>query len=58
MSKRKRILSEGSKKEIAAELGIEDAVEREGWGEVSSKDCGNIVKNAVDHGLEALKTKR
>lgn len=57
MSKRKRILSEGSKKKIAAELGVEAGVEKEGWGEISSKDCGNIVKNAVDHGLEAL-TKR
>lgn len=58
MGYKKNILSEDSKTKIAAELGVKDEVEKEGWGDVSARNCGNIVKNAVAHGIAALKTKR
>jgi len=48
MSRRKGIMSEGLKVEIARELGVYDQVRRDGWGSVSSRDCGNMVKKAIE----------
>jgi small acid-soluble spore protein F (minor alpha/beta-type SASP) len=41
-------MSENLKYEIAKELGVYDKVKKEGWGSVSSRDCGNIVKKAIE----------
>lgn len=48
MSRRRGIMSDQLKYEIAKELGVSNTVEREGWGSVSSRDCGNIVKKAIE----------
>lgn len=48
MSRRKSTMSEALKEEIAKELGVYDTVSSEGWGAVSSRDCGNIVKKAIE----------
>ena len=48
MSRQRSIMSEQLKAEIAKELGVYNTVESEGWGSVSSKDCGNIVKKAIE----------
>ena len=48
MSRRKGIMSEHLKVEIAKELGVYNTVASEGWGSVSSRDCGNIVKKAIE----------
>ena len=48
MSKRNSMVSESIKAEAANELGLADVVKKKGWGEVSSKDCGNIVKKALE----------
>ncbi|WP_010681370.1 small, acid-soluble spore protein, alpha/beta type [Acetivibrio cellulolyticus] len=48
MSRRGGIMSESLKAEIAKELGVSNIVENEGWGSVSSRDCGNIVKKAIE----------
>lgn len=45
---RHSIMSDELKFEIAKELGVDDKVRREGWGSVSSRDCGNIVKKAIE----------
>lgn len=45
---RNKLLSEQSKYEIAKKLGVYDTVANEGWGSVSSRDCGNIVKTAIE----------
>jgi small acid-soluble spore protein F (minor alpha/beta-type SASP) len=42
------IMSEGLKQEIARELGVYNTVKNEGWGSVSSKNCGNMVKKAIE----------
>ncbi len=40
---------EDMKIEIARELGVYDTVQNEGgWGSVSSRNCGNIVKKALE----------
>ena len=48
MSRRKGIMSDSFKEEIAKELGVYGTVSTEGWGSVSSRDCGNIVKKAIE----------
>jgi small acid-soluble spore protein F (minor alpha/beta-type SASP) len=49
VSRRKRgMMSEGLKTEIAKELGFYDTVQREGWGGIRSKDAGNMVKRALE----------
>jgi len=41
-------MSNALKEEIAKELGVYDTVSQEGWGGVSSRDCGNIVTKAIE----------
>lgn len=48
MSRRGSLMSEELKAEIAKELGVYDTVRTEGWGSVTSRDCGNIVKKAIE----------
>lgn len=45
----KTVMSENLKEEIAKELGVYEKVKQDGgWGNVSSKDCGNMVKKAIE----------
>lgn len=48
MSRNRGTMSENLKYEIARELGVDGIVSSEGWGGVSSRDCGNIVKKAIE----------
>lgn len=48
MSRNRGMMSDELKYEIARELGVDSIVSREGWGGVSSRDCGNIVKKAIE----------
>ena len=48
MAKRRSMMSEQLKVEIAKELGFYDVVEREGWGGIKSRDAGNMVKRAIE----------
>jgi small acid-soluble spore protein F (minor alpha/beta-type SASP) len=48
MSSRHSMMSEELKYEIAKELGVDDRVRNEGWGSVSSRDCGNMVRKAIE----------
>lgn len=41
------LMSDALKHEISKRLGVEDVVSREGWGGVSSRNCGNIVREAI-----------
>ncbi len=45
---RQSVMSNKLKYEIAKELGVYDVVKNEGWGSVSSRDCGNIVTKAIE----------
>lgn len=45
---RRGFMSETLKNEIAKDLGVYNTVQSEGWGAVSSKNCGNIVKKAIE----------
>lgn len=48
MSGRKSIMNENLKVEIAKELGVFNKVQEYGWGEVSSKNCGSMVRKAIE----------
>jgi small acid-soluble spore protein F (minor alpha/beta-type SASP) len=41
-------MSDNLKMEIAKELGVYDTVRSGGWGDVSSRNCGNLVKKAIE----------
>ena len=56
MSRRKRgMMSEELKTELAKELGFYETVEREGWGGIRAKDAGNMVKRAIQLAEEAAR---
>jgi small acid-soluble spore protein F (minor alpha/beta-type SASP) len=41
-------MAESLKYEIARELGVLDIVADQGWGAVSSRDCGRMVRLAIE----------
>ena len=47
-------MSDHLKYEIAKELGVYDTVSSKGWGDVSSRDCGNIVTKAIEIAEKSL----
>lgn len=48
LSRRRGIMSEQFKEELAKELGFYDVVKTEGWGGIRAKDAGNMVKRAIE----------
>lgn len=49
MSRSRGLMSENLKEEIAKELGVYEKVKQDGgWGNVSSKECGSMVKKAIE----------
>ncbi len=55
MPRRNRIMSDRLKYELARELGVADVVAREGdFGSVSSRNCGNLVKLAIERAEKSL----
>jgi small acid-soluble spore protein F (minor alpha/beta-type SASP) len=59
VSRRRRgMMSEGFKEELAKELGFYDVVQQEGWGGIKAKDAGNMVKRAIEIAQQQLVDKR
>ncbi len=48
MGRRRGIMSESFKYELAKDLGFYDIVKEEGWGAIRSRDAGNMVKRAIE----------
>jgi small acid-soluble spore protein F (minor alpha/beta-type SASP) len=48
LGRRRGIMSEGLKEELAKELGFYDVVQKEGWGGIKARDAGNMVKRAIE----------
>ena len=59
MSKNSKLISENLREEIAKELGVYEQVKKDGgsWENVSSRDCGNIVKKAIEIANRAVENK-
>ncbi|HHU62799.1 MAG TPA: small, acid-soluble spore protein, alpha/beta type [Clostridiales bacterium] len=54
MARRRGVMSEQLKTELAKELGVYNIVSSQGWGEVSSRNCGNMVKKAIEMAERSL----
>lgn len=54
MGRRRSMMSEQFKEELAKDLGFYDTVKREGWGGITTRDAGNMVKRAIQIAEEAL----
>jgi small acid-soluble spore protein F (minor alpha/beta-type SASP) len=54
MSRRHNLMSEELKAELAKELGVYDTVKTEGWGSVSSRNCGNLVRLAIEKAEKSM----
>ncbi len=54
MGRRRSIMSDQFKMELAKELGFYDTVKTEGWGGITTRDAGNLVKRAIEIAEEAL----
>ena len=48
MGRRRSMMSEKFKEELAKELGFWDVVQRDGWGGIRAVDAGNMVKRAIE----------
>lgn len=48
MSRRRGIMTDAFKEELAKELGFYDTVQKEGWGGIKARDAGNMVKRAIE----------
>jgi len=58
MGRRRGIMSDQFKEELAKELGFYDVVKKEGWGGIRARDAGNMVKRAIEIAEEQLKNKQ
>ncbi len=54
MGRRRGIMSDRFKEELAKELGFYDTVQKEGWGGIRARDAGNMVKRAIEIAEEQL----
>jgi small acid-soluble spore protein F (minor alpha/beta-type SASP) len=48
LGRRRGIMSDRFKEELAKELGFYDVVQKEGWGAIRARDAGNMVKRAIE----------
>ncbi|UFU01516.1 alpha/beta-type small acid-soluble spore protein (plasmid) [Radiobacillus kanasensis] len=54
MGRRRGVMSDHLKEEIAKELGFYDTVKQEGWGGIRARDAGNMVKRAIQMAEEQM----
>jgi small acid-soluble spore protein F (minor alpha/beta-type SASP) len=47
-------MSEELKNELAKELGFYGTVQRDGWGGITTRDAGNMVKRAIEIAEQSL----
>ncbi|MCD7036639.1 alpha/beta-type small acid-soluble spore protein [Metabacillus sp. GX 13764] len=48
MGRRRGIMSESFKYELAKDLGFYETVKNEGWGAIRARDAGNMTKRAIE----------
>ena len=49
-----KVMSEQLKHEIAQRLGVDDLVAQKGWGAVTSRNCGRMVRTAIEIAEKSL----
>ncbi|MFY9115081.1 MAG: small, acid-soluble spore protein, alpha/beta type [Dethiobacteria bacterium] len=55
MARRRAVMSEAMKYELAQDMGVADIVKREGWGGVTSRQCGSMVRLAIEKAEQMLR---
>ncbi|MDI3256752.1 MAG: small, acid-soluble spore protein, alpha/beta type [Kyrpidia sp.] len=55
MPRRRGVMSEEFKVELAKDLGFYDTVQREGWGGIRARDAGNMVRRAIEIAEKSLR---
>ncbi|MCR2823373.1 alpha/beta-type small acid-soluble spore protein [Lederbergia panacisoli] len=58
MGRRRGIMSDQTKVELAKELGFYNVVQEEGWGGIKARDAGNMVKRAIEIAEQQLANKQ
>ncbi|KGT37528.1 MAG: alpha/beta-type small acid-soluble spore protein [Weizmannia coagulans] len=58
MGRRRGIMSERFKEELAKDLSFYDVVQEEGWGGIKARDAGNMVKRAIELAEEHLASEK
>lgn len=51
-----KLMSDRLKEALSHELDVHHIVEEDGWGGVSARNCGNLVKLALQRAEESLQT--
>ncbi|ASF37670.1 MULTISPECIES: small, acid-soluble spore protein, alpha/beta type [Halobacillus] len=54
MGRRRGMMSDSFKEEIAKELGFYDKVQKDGWGGITTREAGNMVKWAIEKAEEQM----
>ncbi|MCA1012971.1 small, acid-soluble spore protein, alpha/beta type [Halobacillus halophilus] len=54
MGRRRSMMSDSFKEEIAKELGFYDKVQKDGWGGITTREAGNMVKRAIEKAQEQM----
>lgn len=55
MARKRGIMSEALKYELARELGVDHIVRIEGWGSVPSRQCGQLVRLAIERAENSIR---
>lgn len=50
-----RRMSDALKADLARELGVYETVRRQGWGDVSARKCGELVRLAIRRAKTTLR---
>lgn len=58
IGRRRGLMSEGFKEELAKELGFYHIVQKEGWGGITARDAGNMVKRAVEIAQQQIRSNK
>lgn len=58
MARRRGVMSEQMKMQLAQELGFAETVRRQGWGAVSTKNTGEMVRLAIAKAEQMMNGKR
>ncbi len=50
-----KLMSDAMKRKLGEQLGVAEIVRKQGWGAVPSRECGNLVREAIRMAEEQLK---
>lgn len=54
LGRRRGMMSNHFKEELAKDLGFYEVVQKDGWGGIRARDAGNMVKRAIELAQQQL----